>query len=49
MPLIDRLMISSLIEARSCERFKLLGDAVEDDHELQKLYRGLWGRSTGIT
>src|SRR3954454_14819641 len=29
--LIDRLMISALIEARSCERFKLLGDAVEED------------------
>src|SRR3954471_9238046 len=24
--LVDRLMISALIEARSCERFKLLGD-----------------------
>src|SRR3954466_11053177 len=34
--LIDRLMISALIEARSCERFKLLGDAVEDDVELRK-------------
>src|SRR5688572_536922 len=44
--LVDRLMISSLIEARPCERFRLLGDAVEDDRELQKLYRGLWGRST---
>src|SRR3954468_15544014 len=29
--LVDRLMISSLIEARSCERFKLLGDAVQND------------------
>jgi tRNA-(ms[2]io[6]A)-hydroxylase len=39
--LIDRLMISALIEARSCERFALLGDAIEGDAELQKLYRGL--------
>src|SRR3954470_10492162 len=39
---VDRLMISALIEARSCERFKLLADTVRDDHELQKLYRGLW-------
>ena len=45
--LIDRLMISSLIEARSCERFKLLGDTVEEDRELQKLYRGLWASEHG--
>ena len=45
--LVDRLMISSLIEARSCERFRLLGDAVADDRELQKLYRGLWASEHG--
>jgi tRNA 2-(methylsulfanyl)-N6-isopentenyladenosine37 hydroxylase len=45
--LVDRLMISSLIEARSCERFKLLGDAIDDDRELQKLYRGLWASEHG--
>jgi tRNA-(ms[2]io[6]A)-hydroxylase len=45
--LVDRLMISSLIEARSCERFKLLGDAVQDDAELRKLYRGLWASEHG--
>jgi len=45
--LIDRLMISALIEARSCERFKLLGDQVENDKELQKLYRGLWASEHG--
>lgn len=45
--LIDRLMISALVEARSCERFKLLGDAVENDRELQKLYRGLWASEHG--
>src|SRR4051794_27280710 len=26
--LVDRLMVSALIEARSCERFALLGDAI---------------------
>ena len=45
--LIDRLMISALIEARSCERFKLLGEAVENDAELRKLYRGLWASEHG--
>jgi tRNA 2-(methylsulfanyl)-N6-isopentenyladenosine37 hydroxylase len=45
--LIDRLMISALIEARSCERFKLLGDVVENDAELRKLYRGLWASEHG--
>src|SRR3984957_6391612 len=38
--LIDRLMVSALIEARSCERFKLLAEACTDT-ELAKLYRGL--------
>jgi tRNA 2-(methylsulfanyl)-N6-isopentenyladenosine37 hydroxylase len=45
--LVDRLMISALIEARSCERFRLLGDEVEADKELQKLYRGLWASEHG--
>ncbi|HZK81757.1 MAG TPA: tRNA-(ms[2]io[6]A)-hydroxylase [Humisphaera sp.] len=54
--LIDRLMISALIEARSCERFKLLADhlsAIEDseisapDRELLKLYRALWASEHG--
>ncbi len=44
--LVDRLMISSLIEARSCERFALLGNACEDP-ELQKLYKGLWASEHG--
>lgn len=44
--LIDRLMISSLIEARSCERFHLLADAC-DDKELAKLYKGLWASEHG--
>ena len=45
--LVDRLMISSLIEARSCERFKLLGDECEGDAELRKLYRALWASEHG--
>jgi tRNA-(ms[2]io[6]A)-hydroxylase len=45
--LIDRLMISALIEARSCERFDLLGRACKDDAELRKLYRGLWASEHG--
>jgi tRNA-(ms[2]io[6]A)-hydroxylase len=44
--LIDRLMISALIEARSCERFKLLGEHCADP-ELAKLYRGLWASEHG--
>jgi tRNA-(ms[2]io[6]A)-hydroxylase len=44
--LVDRLMISSLIEARSCERFALLGEACADA-ELAKLYRGLWASEHG--
>jgi tRNA-(ms[2]io[6]A)-hydroxylase len=45
--LVDRLMVSALIEARSCERFKLLGEACDDDAELRKLYRGLWASEHG--
>jgi tRNA-(ms[2]io[6]A)-hydroxylase len=45
--LVDRLMISALIEARSCERFRLLGDHVQNDTELRKLYRGLWASEHG--
>src|SRR5436190_24329114 len=45
--LIDRLMISALIEARSCERFKMLDEAVNDDAELKKLYQNLWASEHG--
>jgi len=44
--LVDRLMVSALIEARSCERFKLLAEACQDK-ELAKLYRGLWASEHG--
>ncbi|HET6247047.1 MAG TPA: tRNA-(ms[2]io[6]A)-hydroxylase [Tepidisphaeraceae bacterium] len=54
--LVDRLMVSALIEARSCERFKLLADFLtagenespqSADRELMKLYRGLWASEHG--
>ena len=44
--LVDRLIVSALIEARSCERFKLLADVCQDA-ELAKLYRGLWASEHG--
>jgi tRNA-(ms[2]io[6]A)-hydroxylase len=44
--LVDRLLVSALIEARSCERFALLGEVCED-RELAKLYKGLWSSEAG--
>ncbi|MFM2418112.1 MAG: hypothetical protein RL385_2835 [Pseudomonadota bacterium] len=38
--LLDRLLVSALIEARSCERFKLLSERLSDP-ELREFYRGL--------
>ena len=38
--LVDRLLFSAMIEARSCERFKLLTEEV-DDPELREFYRDL--------
>lgn len=38
--LIDRLLVASLIEARSAERFFMLADGLEDD-ELRALYKEL--------
>lgn len=46
MELMDRLMISALIEARSCERFMLLAEVAED-RELAMLYRGLYASEAG--
>ncbi len=40
---VDRLLVASLIEARSCERFSLLADHVADrDAELSQFYRSLF-------
>jgi len=38
--LIDRLLFSALIEARSCERFKILSEQVNDE-DLRVFYREL--------
>lgn len=38
---VDRLLVASLIEARSCERFSLLAENV-DDAELADFYRSLF-------
>jgi tRNA-(ms[2]io[6]A)-hydroxylase len=38
--LIDRLLFSAMIEARSCERFKVLSENINDE-ELAKFYRDL--------
>jgi tRNA-(ms[2]io[6]A)-hydroxylase len=38
--LVDELLCCSLIEARSCERFRILSDALPD-RELAQFYRGL--------
>ncbi|MBI1372123.1 MAG: hypothetical protein GC159_05100 [Phycisphaera sp.] len=45
--LMDRLMVSALIEARSCERFDVLHHHPAADRELAKLYRGLWKSEHG--
>ncbi|TWU65301.1 MULTISPECIES: tRNA-(ms[2]io[6]A)-hydroxylase [Crateriforma] len=40
---VDRLLVASLIEARSCERFRLLADHVRQrDSELADFYAGLF-------
>jgi tRNA-(ms[2]io[6]A)-hydroxylase len=39
--LVDRLLVGALIEARSCERFKLLGDATSGRPEQAELH-ALW-------
>lgn len=38
---LDRLLISSVVECRGAERFKLVYQAVEDE-ELKKFYHRLW-------
>jgi tRNA-(ms[2]io[6]A)-hydroxylase len=41
-PLVDRLLVCALIEARSCERFKLLLERMGDGHELYAFYKDLF-------
>ncbi len=38
--LVDRLLFSAMIEARSCERFRVLSENIKDE-ELSKFYRDL--------
>lgn len=40
--LVDLLLVSALIEARSCERFRLLSETLEDG-ELVRMYSDLLG------
>ncbi len=40
MVLVDRLLIAAMIEARSCERFRVLSENIRDE-ELSKFYHGL--------
>ena len=44
--LVDRLLFSAMIEARSCERFKMLSETVEDA-ELRTFYRELMESEAG--
>src|SRR5581483_1143440 len=44
--LVDRLLVSALIEARSCERFERLAEACEDG-ELSRFYAGLLESENG--
>lgn len=44
--LVDRLLFSAMIEARSCERFKLLSEKLEDI-ELAEFYRNLMVSEAG--
>lgn len=44
--MIDRLLFSAMIEARSCERFKLLSERIEDK-ELSKFYYDLMVSEAG--
>ena len=43
---MDRLLVSALIEARSCERFRILSNNCRDE-DLKKLYRSLWTSEYG--
>jgi tRNA-(ms[2]io[6]A)-hydroxylase len=45
---LDRLLVSALIEARSCERFAVLARHAQGvDAELAKLYQGLFASEAG--
>jgi len=44
--LVDRLLFSAMIEARSCERFKVLSENIQDE-ELAKFYHDLMVSEAG--
>ena len=44
--LVDRLLVSALIELRSCERFEILGRLCQEP-KLARLYKALWGSEHG--
>ncbi len=44
--MVDRLLVAALIEARSCERFKLLSEQLKDK-DLAKFYRNLMESEAG--
>ena len=44
--LIHRLLVAALIEARSCERFRVISETLEDE-ELARFYRGLMASEAG--
>ncbi len=44
--LVERLLFSALIEARSCERFRLLSKNIDDD-ELKQFYKNLMVSEAG--
>lgn len=43
---VERMMFSAMIEARSCERFKVLSENIKDE-ELSKFYRDLMESEAG--
>jgi len=45
--LLDRLLVSALIEARSCERFAVLAAAAAEDTELAVFYKALFSSEMG--
>jgi len=44
---LDRLLVSALIEARSCERFAVLAEAAAEDAELAVFYKALFSSEMG--
>ena len=44
--LIHRLLVAALIEARSCERFRVISETLQDE-ELARFYRGLMSSEAG--